>query len=164
MTKNLVKTLIGLGIGVFFVWLSASDWPLDQIIGPVSLTDGHLVVGAGFVPADAAEEAALLHVDGWAVDLLWLIPYLAIAAVVSYNNDTERLPSASLAGGAGLRVGPFSRATGSEDPRPFFGRLYVFAEVLANWVFFQHRAKSAYHQQRTFSLPVLLGVGMEIWP
>ena len=80
--RNLIKTLIGLAIGVFFIWLSARDWPLDQLVGAVRVDDGHLVVGGGFVPTTAAEAHALLSARGWALDLIWLLPYLTILILI----------------------------------------------------------------------------------
>ena len=82
MRRNLVKTLVGLAIGAFFIWLSARDWPLDRLIGPMRLDAGHLVVGSGFVPTTASEERALLGASGWSMELVWLLPYLGILALV----------------------------------------------------------------------------------
>ncbi len=38
--RNLLKLLLGLAIGVFFVWLSAKDWPLDKLVGRETHLDG----------------------------------------------------------------------------------------------------------------------------
>jgi hypothetical protein len=62
--RNLVKLLIGLAIGAFFVWLSAKDWPLDRLVGETHLTGSVLSVGTA--------------ADGWSVDLLWLLPYFGL--------------------------------------------------------------------------------------
>ncbi|TNF34887.1 MAG: flippase-like domain-containing protein [Deltaproteobacteria bacterium] len=80
--RNLIKTLIGIGIGVFFIWLSARDWPLHQLIGAVRLDEGHLVIGGGFVPHSASEEHALLTAAGWSMEVLWLLPYLAVLIAI----------------------------------------------------------------------------------
>ncbi len=64
MTRNLIKLLIGLAIGAFFVWLSARDWPLDRLTG-----DAHL-------------QGSLLSVGAWSVDLLWLLPYFLILSLI----------------------------------------------------------------------------------
>lgn len=66
--KNLVKLVLGLAIGVFFVWLSAKDWPLDRLVGPTSLEGGVMTVGA--------------HGEGWSVDLFWLLPYFGILVLI----------------------------------------------------------------------------------
>lgn len=80
--RNLIKTLIGIGIGVFFIWLSARNWPFHQLLGSVSFTEGHLVVGGGFVPHDAAESQALLSAAGWSMELVWLLPYLGVLIAI----------------------------------------------------------------------------------
>ncbi|MCC6621129.1 MAG: flippase-like domain-containing protein [Deltaproteobacteria bacterium] len=82
MRKNLLKTLIGLAIGAFFVWLSAKDWPYDKLVGPVSLEAGHLVVGNVAVPEGTLAPEALATMDGWAVELVWFLPFLAILALI----------------------------------------------------------------------------------
>jgi len=84
LRRNLVKLLIGLAIGAFFIYLSARDWPLDKIIGPMSVESGHLVVGDGFVPRSPLDEEALLVADGWAMDLLWLLPFLFILVAIHF--------------------------------------------------------------------------------
>lgn len=89
---NLVKSLVGLAIGVFFVWLSARDWPLDQLVGDVRFEGGHLLVGGGFVPNGPADEAALLVARGWAVDLVWLLPYLGILIAIHLLRVVRWMP------------------------------------------------------------------------
>ncbi len=92
MSRNLVKTLLGLAIGVFFVWLSAKDWPLDELGGTLRLQGGHLVVGGGFAPTDASGARALLTADGWAVDLVWLLPYLAVLVAIHFLRVLRWMP------------------------------------------------------------------------
>ena len=82
MHRNLIKTLIGLAIGAFFIWLSARDSPLDQLVGPMRFEAGHFIVGSGFVPVGAAGQKALLAANGWSLDLVWLLPYLSILVLV----------------------------------------------------------------------------------
>ncbi len=68
MKRNLVKLVLGLAIGVFFVWLSAKDWPLDRLVGPTHMDGSVMTVGA--------------HGEGWSVDLLWLLPYFGILVLI----------------------------------------------------------------------------------
>lgn len=82
--SNVIKTFIGLAIGVFFVWLSASEWPLDRILGRVSVSEGHVLVGGGFIPHTAEDVARLHHVSGWTVELFWLLPYIATLIAVHF--------------------------------------------------------------------------------
>lgn len=89
---NLIKSLVGLAIGVFFVWLSARDWPLDQLVGDLRVEAGHLVVGGGFVPNGPADEAALLVAQGWSLDLVWLLPYLGILVLIHLLRVVRWMP------------------------------------------------------------------------
>jgi uncharacterized protein (TIRG00374 family) len=68
LKRNLVKLVLGLAIGVFFVWLSAKDWPLDRLVGPTHMDGSVMTVGA--------------HGEGWSVDLLWLLPYFGILVLI----------------------------------------------------------------------------------
>ncbi len=68
MKRNLVKLVLGIAIGVFFVWLSAKDWPLDRLVGPMHMDGSVMTVGADG--------------DGWSVDLLWLLPYFGILVLI----------------------------------------------------------------------------------
>lgn len=80
----------------------------------------------------------------------WLTPTLGGGAAVTYNNREEQRGSAASAFvGAGLRVGPFAR-------------LYIQLDVLANWVLSQPTPVGGRVEHETFSLPILLGAGMEL--
>jgi len=68
LKRNLLKLLLGLAIGAFFVWLSAKDWPLERLVGPTHMDGSVMTVGA--------------HGEGWSVDLLWLLPYLGILVLI----------------------------------------------------------------------------------
>lgn len=82
-----------------------------------------------------------------------LVPYLTGGAAVAYNTTDKDLGSAASAFvGAGLRTRPLAR------------RLYLYAEVLANWVISQPRPAGETVELRRFALPVALGVGSEFWP
>ncbi len=78
MGRLIVRTLVGLLIGAFFIWLSAREWPMGRIGGAISLHDGHLVVGdvdlAALMAADSAR--AVEGAAGWAMSLWWVLPYL----------------------------------------------------------------------------------------
>ena len=75
----LVRTAIGGLIGAFFVWLSARDWPSDQLSGELSLEDGHLVVGTVNLPMLLSGGGVQ---QGWAVELWWLLPYVAVLVAI----------------------------------------------------------------------------------
>jgi len=90
-----IRTLIGLAIGAFFIWLSARDWPMDQLTGAVSISEGHLVVGDAVVPQDgangAASGASTMSADGssgarggWVFDLWWILPYMLSLTVIHF--------------------------------------------------------------------------------
>lgn len=85
MAGLLKRTLLGLFIGGFFVWLSASQWPLDRLGGEVSISDGHLVVGqvdlAALQEVGAIESVNDMN-SGWAMDLDWLGAYLLILSLI----------------------------------------------------------------------------------
>lgn len=68
VTRNLLKLLIGLLIGAFFVWLSAKDWPLAELSGTPSFDGSTLTVGT--------------PPRGWAIDLWWLLPYFGILSLI----------------------------------------------------------------------------------
>lgn len=68
MTRNLLKLLIGLLIGAFFIWLSAKDWPLAELSGALTFQGSTLTVGS--------------PPHGWALDLWWLLPYFGILSLI----------------------------------------------------------------------------------
>jgi len=68
LKRNLLKLVLGLAIGTFFVWLSAKDWPLDRLVGPTHLDGSVMTVGAAG--------------QGWSVDLMWLLPYFGILVLI----------------------------------------------------------------------------------
>jgi len=68
VTRNILKLLIGLLIGAFFVWLSAKDWPLSELSGDTTLSGSLLTVGP--------------VATGWSLDLLWLLPYFGILCLI----------------------------------------------------------------------------------
>ena len=80
MGRFIVRTAIGLAIGLLFVWLSARDWPLDNLGGAVSFVDGHLVIGQVDLAALIAGDSSAA--DGWAMNLAWLGPYLLILSFI----------------------------------------------------------------------------------
>jgi hypothetical protein len=82
----------------------------------------------------------------------WLVPYLSGGFAIAYNNGQDYGPAAAVIAGGGLRFGPHR------------GRLYGFIEVLANRVLSQSRPAGYRVEQETFSLPVLAGLGLELWP
>lgn len=94
MQKFFTRTLIGLAIGAFFIWLSARSWPLDKLLGPVSVEHGHLVVGAppaslisgAEFPSLTAAPAAVVSqaTHGWVMDLTWIIPYLLTLTAIHF--------------------------------------------------------------------------------
>ena len=92
----------------------------------------------------------------------WLVPYLTLGFAISYNNNTERLPAVSLVAGGGLRVGPWGAGPG-RAPRAL-ERFFGFVEVVASRVLVQTPPAGARVEERTVSLPVMLGVGAEFWP
>lgn len=82
-----------------------------------------------------------------------VVPYLTAGGAVAYNNTRSEVDSAaSLFVGGGVRVGPF------------WPRYYAYAEVLANWVLLQGRPAGEQVELKDFTLPVLVGVGAELWP
>jgi len=88
-----------------------------------------------------------------------LVPYLTAGAAVAYNNLAEAPgPAASLFVGGGLRVGPLSARS---TP---WRRFYLYAELLPNWVVSQRRPAGVPVELRTFSLPLIVGAGAELWP
>lgn len=90
-----------------------------------------------------------------------LVPYLTAGAALAYNNTQSELGSAgSVFGGAGLRAHLLPRSR----PGGFGRRIYFYLEVLANRVLSQRRPANQTLEPRTFSLPVLAGVGAELWP
>lgn len=82
LRKNLLKLVIGLAIGAFFVWLSAKDWPMDKLTGPVRFEAGHFVVGALAVPDGAIAPEALASQSGWAMSLIWILPFMGILCLI----------------------------------------------------------------------------------
>jgi hypothetical protein len=107
---------------------------------------------------------ALVLVGQARVNLLphpWLVPYLTLGFAISYNNNTERQPAVSLVAGGGLRLGPWARP--DRAPRAI-ERFFGFVEVLASRVLVQSPPAAARAEERTVSLPVVLGVGAEFWP
>ena len=96
MRSTLIRTLIGLAIGVFFVWLSARDWPMSQLTGDVRFEDGHVLVGGASVPGTAptavvpmaqasmSTDSGVPGAKGWVMNLWWLLPYLAILTAVHF--------------------------------------------------------------------------------
>lgn len=97
-----IRTLIGLAIGAFFVWLSARDWPVDQLTGAVTYDQGHLVVGNAVVPPDGppasggpqigADRGTGSPVGGWLFDLSWVLPYLLILAIIHWLRVIRWMP------------------------------------------------------------------------
>jgi hypothetical protein len=80
-------------------------------------------------------------------------PYVTGGGAIAHNNTLDTGPAASLFAGGGVRIGPFSKG------------IYGYAEVLANWVMTQRRPAGVEQGElETFSLPVLAGVGVELWP
>ena len=80
-----IRTLVGLAIGAFFVWLSARDWPMDQLTGAVAIVDGHLVVGKGALNIPSEGVGALVgRGRGWVMDLTWIIPYLLSLTAIHF--------------------------------------------------------------------------------
>lgn len=82
MRKNLLKTVIGIAIGAFFVWLSARDWPMDKLVGALHMEGTELVVGHPQVVSGVLTPAALASQTGWFVDLLWVAPFLLILGLI----------------------------------------------------------------------------------
>jgi hypothetical protein len=95
-------------------------------------------------------------------------PYVTGGGAIAYNNTVDLPPAGSLFAGGGVRVGPLWRgaAAGAASGRGGggFGGVYGYVEVLANWVMTQGRPAGVESELETFSLPVLLGVGVELWP
>ncbi len=58
------------------------DWPFDKLVGAVRLEAGHLVVGDLAVPDGPLSPGALAALDGWAVELVWFLPFLGILALI----------------------------------------------------------------------------------
>jgi hypothetical protein len=106
--------------------------------------------------------ALLMHGRINLVASFWLVPYLGLGVAISYNNGDETASgsAASLVGGGGVRVGPFGRP----DPTIFTSRLYGYAEVLVSWVLTQPTPPNHEGELETLALPVMVGVGMELWP
>lgn len=98
--KLLLKWLLSIAIGVFFVWLAARSWPLEQIFAfelrlegsylvagdvspeeirwyPPSPSDGAAGVNRGVTVADKGPIP-----NGWAFNLLYLIPYGIILSLI----------------------------------------------------------------------------------
>ncbi|MGM0577592.1 MAG: lysylphosphatidylglycerol synthase transmembrane domain-containing protein [Myxococcota bacterium] len=89
MAKLMTRTLLGLAIGAFFVWLSAHDWPMGRLAGEVSIADGHVVIGdveTGALTAawDAGDREAVdaATAGGWTMEMWWLLPYLAVLVLI----------------------------------------------------------------------------------
>jgi hypothetical protein len=88
----------------------------------------------------------------------WLIPFLSAGAAISYNNGTDHGTAASVVGGGGLRVGPFRSFAPS-----LWNRLYASVEVLVSYVFSQPTPPGR-SEVEELAVPVLVSVGMELWP
>ncbi len=93
MRRFLSRTLLGLAIGAFFVWLSARDWPMDKLSGALHVEAGHLLVGDAHLPTTSSAAPAVLSAtppsatvaasgDGWLLDLTWVLPYLLVLTLV----------------------------------------------------------------------------------
>lgn len=80
MGNLLSKTILGLVIGGLFVWLSAEQWPMDKLAGPVSFESGHLVVGD--VDLEGLMASGSDGGQGWAMNLSLLLPYLLILSLI----------------------------------------------------------------------------------
>jgi glycosyltransferase 2 family protein len=79
LSRLFSRTIIGGVIGAFFVWLSAREWPMDQLAGSIALRDGHLVIGDVNLAALAAGADAG---HGWAMELWWTTPYLLLLTLI----------------------------------------------------------------------------------
>ena len=92
----------------------------------------------------------------------WLVPYVSVGAAVIYNNgdETPNGGAGALVAGGGLRLGPFGRP----DPAAFASRLYGYAEVQISWVFHQPTPPNNVGELETLALPVVAGLGLELWP
>jgi uncharacterized protein (TIRG00374 family) len=66
-TKTAIKWLVGSALGVFFVWLGAQDWPIDQLFAQ----------GVAF-------EGTVLLAGSWRMDLLYLIPYFGVLTLIHF--------------------------------------------------------------------------------
>ncbi len=82
--RNLLKLVLSLAIGAFFVWLSAKDWQLDQLAGEVRFEAGHLTIGAVPVPTADLTPEAIATQRGWSLELIWLLPYLGVLILVHF--------------------------------------------------------------------------------
>jgi len=80
---------------------------------------------------------------------LWLVPYLTASFAVSYNLGEGREPTLSLAGGGGLRL-------------RLVPRLHLYVEVQACKVLVDSEPAGSAVEPRTFSLPVLAGLTLEL--
>ncbi len=82
LRSNWFKFGVGLAVGAFFVWLSAKDWDLGRLAGPVSLEGGQLRVGLA-APLEGTLSAAEANaLPGWGLDLFWLLPFIAILVAI----------------------------------------------------------------------------------
>jgi uncharacterized protein (TIRG00374 family) len=81
--KFFKRTVLGLGIGAFFIWLSAREWPLGKVLGPISFDDGLLVVGSpdirGVIEGTIDAQSGT---DGWLMDLGLVGIYLLVLSVI----------------------------------------------------------------------------------
>jgi len=92
----------------------------------------------------------------------WLVPYISVGAAIIYNNgdETPSGDAGALLAGGGVRLGPFGR----QDPTAFASRLYGYAEVQISWVFHQPTPPNHVGELETLALPVVAGLGLELWP
>jgi len=78
--KLLSRTVLGIAIGVLFVWLSAEQWPMEKLAGAIGLVSGHLVVGN--VDLEALIATGAESGDGWAMNLALVLPYLVVLTLI----------------------------------------------------------------------------------
>jgi len=82
LRSNWLKLIIGLLVGIFFVWLSAKDWDFDRLAGPVSFLDGQLLVGLDAPISGTLDAATVNGLGGWGFEVIWLLPFLAVLIAI----------------------------------------------------------------------------------
>lgn len=99
--STLLRWLIGSAIGVLFIWLAASEWPLGALFG-------------GGV---ALRGATLVSSAGWSFHLTTLIPYLAVLCAIHFLRVIRWRPLVEPLGRVDL--GTLNRVSG-------IGNMYLF--------------------------------------
>ncbi|MFT7621839.1 MAG: hypothetical protein ACI9WU_001004 [Myxococcota bacterium] len=67
-TRTGLKWLVGVALGILFMWLAALDWPLDRLFG-AGLSLHGTVLSSG---------------QAWAFDMVYLVPYFGVLSAIHF--------------------------------------------------------------------------------